>query len=317
MKRNDTPIPFIAAERNREVPAWVAALQRAMPDERIVAFKDLSLDDKENATVAIVANPDPLRLKELPSLRWVHSVWAGVERLVTDLAGSEIGIVRLVDPKLAATMAEAVLAWTLYLHREMPTYLAQQRQGLWRPLAYVAPQSRSVGILGLGELGRASAARLVDAGFKVCGWSRQPKSLAGVGCLSGADGLATMLAQTDILVCLLPLTAATRGLLAAETLGRLPQGASLINFARGAIVDDAALRAALDSGALAHAVLDVFTVEPLPREAWQWQHPRVTLLPHCSAATDIASAAHIVACNVRRYRETGEIPANVELARGY
>ncbi|MDI6747930.1 MAG: glyoxylate/hydroxypyruvate reductase A [Rhodocyclaceae bacterium] len=310
-------IPFVDNAGERTYAAWVAALQAAMPDERIVGFRQLGAADKNLATLAIVANPDPADLRQLPQLRWVHSVWAGVERLVADLGDTPLQIVRLVDPQMAETMAEAALAWTLYLHRDMPAYARQQRSNTWRALPHVRPENRRVGLLGLGSLGAASAQRLLAAGFRVSGWSRTPKSLPGIASFAGADGLAAMLRQTDILICLLPLTAQTRGLLDRDALARLPQGAALINFARGPIVVDADLRAALDSGHLDHAVLDVFDAEPLPVEQWHWQHPRVTVLPHCTAQTDLPSAAAIVAAAVRRYRKDGIVPGNVDPGRGY
>lgn len=311
------PIPFIATTDPEQEAAWVGELQTALREERIVSLRALSDDERKAATIAVVANPAPSDLRELPQLRWVHSVWAGVERLVADLGGSPLKIVRLIDPQLARTMAEAVLAWTLFLHREMPAYARAQQQRLWQARPYVRPEHRTVSLLGLGALGAASAIRLAANGFRVCGWSRAPKALPGVKCFSGDSGLETMLGQTDILVCLLPLTPETRGLLDAQRLAHLPRGASLINFARGPIVADEDLRAALDRGHLEHAVLDVFTVEPLPDDRWPWQHPRVTVLPHCSAPTDRQSAARIVADNIRRYRQSGELPACVDAARGY
>jgi glyoxylate/hydroxypyruvate reductase A len=310
-------IPFVASAGKPEYAAWVEQLRLALPEERIVAFAELSASERSAATLAVVANPDPAELRQLPGLRWVHSVWAGVERLLGDLGETPLPIVRLIDPQLAATMSEAVLAWTLYLHRAMPAYAQQQRAARWQPLAYVRPGRRSVGVLGLGELGAASALRLAANGFTVRGWSRTPRSLPGIECHHGSDGLDTVLACSDIVVCLLPLTPNTRGLLDAERLVRLPRGASLVNFARGAIVDDDALRALLDEGHINHAVLDVFATEPLPAASWHWRHARVTVLPHCSAPTDRESAAAIVAANVRRYRQTGELPACVDRARGY
>lgn len=311
------PIAFVSSEAAGARAAWVAELQRLLPEERIVAFAELDDDARRQVTVAIVANPDPGELRQLPRLLWMHSVWAGVERLVTDLGDAPPAVVRLVDPQLTATMSEAVLAWTLYLHRAIPVYAQQQREARWQPQAYVRPERRTVSVLGLGQLGAASAARLAANGFTVCGWSRERKELPGVACFCGEDELAAMFQRTDILVCLLPLTRATRALLDAERLALLPRGASLINFARGAIVDDDALRAALDRGQLAHAVLDVFATEPLPADRWHWRHPRVTVLPHCSAPTDRESAARIVAGNIRRYRLSGELPATVDTARGY
>lgn len=310
-------LPFIAPPGDPSAPDWLAALQAAMPEERVVALEALDDADCAGCEVAVVANPRPRDLRRLPRLRWVHSLWAGVERLLAELPEPAPAVVRLTDPRLAQTMAEAVLAWTLYLHRDMPRYARQQAARRWQPHPLPRAEDRVVTLLGLGALGAAAAQALRAAGFQVAGWSRQPKALEGVACHAGADALQPLLARTDVLVCLLPLTAQTRGLLDATALAALKPGASLINFARGAIVDDAALRAALDRGHLAHAVLDVFTHEPLPEEAWHWGHPGVTVLPHISAPTDRASAAALVAGRIRRFRATGEVPPAVDRAAGY
>lgn len=310
-------LPFVCAPGDPSAPAWRAALQAALPEERVVALDTLDAGQRAACEVAIVANPQPADLRTLPRLAWVHSVWAGVERLVGDLGDGGLPIVRLVDPQLADTMAEAVLAWTLYLHRDMPRYARQQAARQWLAHEPVRARDRTVSLLGLGALGEAAAQRLRGAGFQVRGWSRSRKQLAGVDCHAGDAELPAMLARTDILVCLLPLTAQTRGIVDAGALATLPAGASLINFARGPIVDDAALRAALDGGRLAHAVLDVFAQEPLPAPAWQWEHPSVTVLPHISAPTDRATASAIVAANIRRWRATGQMPQAVDAVRGY
>jgi len=311
------PIPFLAAPNYAYTHAWVEALQAAMPSEKIVAFSDLSEAERAFCKVAIVANPDPTQLQQLPQLEWVHSVWAGVERLVADLAHTNLKVVRLVDPQLARTMAEAVLTWVLYLHREIPAYSKQQTEKKWQARPYVKAQQRTVGLLGLGALGEAAAHSLLQVGFTVCAWSATEKTIPGISCFSGEDSLPAMLEKTDILVCLLPLTPKTQGLVDAQLLAQLPPGASLINFARGAIVNDTDLLQALDQKHLSHAVLDVFTLEPLPESEWQWQHPQVTVLPHCSAPTDRDTASLIVADNIQRYRATGELPQTVNMQRGY
>lgn len=311
------PIPFIAAAGYSRTRLWVQSLQQAMPQEKIVTLDAMSASEKAACQVAIVANPDPQQLQSLPALQWLHSVWAGVERLIADLGASDLTIVRLLDPQLANTMAEAVLAWTLYLHRDMPAYARQQARGQWLAREYVRPERKTVGLLGLGALGSQAAARLLGCGFQVCGWSRQRKALAGVTCYAGEAELETMLARCDILVCLLPLTPDTTGLLDARRLGWLPQGASVINFARGPILQQAALLAALDGGHLAHAVLDVFDQEPLPPDDRYWQHPQVTVLPHCSAPTDIETASQVVAGNVMAFRQSRIIPQGADPALGY
>ena len=311
------PIPFISGVPEDEAAQWREILAASLPEERICAPHALTAGERECVRLAIVADPDPAQLQEFPALEWIQSVWAGVERLVADLPAQDITVVRLIDPELARTMAEAVLAWTLYLHRDMPAYARQQRERLWRPLDYVPPGERQVGVLGLGELGRAAAENLRRAGFSVAGWSRSPRTLDGVRCLHGDDGLQDMLASSDVVVCLLPLTDSTRGLLDAHRLGWMRPEASLINFSRGPIVDDAALLAALDEGRLKHAVLDVFDAEPLAADSPFWAHPAVTVLPHISAPTQYASAARIVARNITEWRRSGQVPAGVDFKRGY
>lgn len=311
------PIAFVARPRYEQANAWLGALRQAMPSETIVHIGAMGDAQRRSVKVAIVANPDPEDLRALPSLCWVHSVWAGVERLVADLGDTDLKIVRLVDPQLATSMAEAVLAWTLYLHRDMPVYARQQREALWHALPYRRPGARTVGLLGLGSLGEAAAAVLQAAGFKVCGWSRQRKAIDGVKCFAGMQELDLLLESSDILVCLLPLTQETIGLLDSARLARLPEGAQLINFARGPIVVEAALKGALDAGYLRHAVLDVFNREPLTADAWEWHHPAVTVLPHISGPTDLETAAQIVARNIRRWRESGVMPPTIDTRTGY
>lgn len=308
-------IPYIGAPSQSQ--NWIDSLSRAMPDECVIPFLELSDEQRQRCSVAIVANPDPAALAQLPNLRWVHSVWAGVERLVANANPGAFEIVRLVDPQLANTMAEAVLAWTLFLHRDIPLYAAQQKQLRWLALPCVQFEARTVSIMGLGAMGSAAAMILTAVGFKVQGWSRRLKEIPGVHCFAGEDGLQKMLMSTDILVCLLPLTAQTTGLLNAERLALLPEQAGVINFGRGPIIDEQALRNALDNGNLKHAVLDVFNTEPLPPESWQWQHPRVTVLPHCAAVTNTDTASAIVARHILQYRMTGQIPAGVSVELGY
>jgi glyoxylate/hydroxypyruvate reductase len=310
-------LPFIAPPDAPFQAEWIAALQAAMPQETVVPLADMDEAARQRCEVAVVANPCPADLRRLPGLRWVHSVWAGVEQLLAELGDTPLRIVRLVDPQLADTMAEAVLAWTLYLHRDMPRYARQQRERCWQPRDLARAQDKTVGLLGLGALGSAAAARLGAAGFQVQGWSRTPRTLPGVTCHAGEEGLARLLAAADVLVCLLPLTPHTRGLLGDAAFARLKPGAGLINFARGPIVDDDALRRALDGGRLGHAVLDVFDVEPLPVDRWHWTHPAVTVLPHISAPTNRQTAARIVASHIAAYRQYGVIPPEVDRERGY
>lgn len=310
-------ITFVARLNEAETAAWIATLSMAMPQERIIAFQQLSAEERATATVAIVANPDPTQLDQLPALQWVQSLWTGVERLLTELRNPNIGIVRLEDPQLAATMAEAVLAWTLYLHRDMPAYAAQQRARVWHARPFRLPAERRVAILGLGHMGARAAQTLLANDFDVIGWSRTGKIIEGVKTFAGDATLNDVLAQADIVVCILPLTADTRNLLNKNRLAHFKAHAALINFGRGAIVNTSDLIAALDHGTLSHAVLDVFDTEPLSKESALWHHEKVTVLPHISAPTHRNSATKVVAENIARYRATGVMPKTVNRKVGY
>ncbi|SBS26929.1 Glyoxylate/hydroxypyruvate reductase A [Marinomonas aquimarina] len=310
-------IPFVSSLDEAEELIWLEALSQAMPDESILPLRKLTENERKLSEVAIVANPDPADLQTLPNLVWVHSVWAGVEKLLQQPVASHYSIVRLIDPELSRVMAEAVLAWTLFLHRDMPAYARQQTKAVWQPLPYVAASDRSVGILGLGELGRRAAQALSEQGFKVQGWSRTEKRMEQVQCLFGEEGLEQILKQSDILVCLLPLTTTTEGLLAGDNLAKIKPGAQLINFARGKIVDEDMLLYELNTGRIKHAVLDVFVYEPLPRSHPFWTHPNITVLPHISAPTTVQSASKIVAQNIRNYRHLSVLPDTVDTLLGY
>ena len=310
-----TQIPFVANVAAPEAADWLRALGDAMPEAEFVPFEKLSTT--KGHKTAVVANPDPSAIQALPDLVWVQSLWAGVEKLLHEPALDNVGISRLVDPALATTMAEAVLAWTLYLHRDMPGYNDLQNQCRWQQLPYVPAAKRRVGILGLGKLGEVAANGLVHTGFDVMGWSRQQKTITGVRCFSGAKGLSEMVKQCDILVCLLPLTPATKGLLGEDIFAKMPQGASVINFGRGPIIETPALMQALDKGTLNHAVLDVFDQEPLEENNPLWRHPKITVLPHISAPTTVETAANIAGENLRAYLSTGELPQLVNRTNGY
>lgn len=311
-----TPIPFVTSLGAGPAADWRRALGTALPGHRICAPEELDADERAAVRVAVVANPDPAALAAFPALEWVHSVWAGVERLVGTL-DPQIRIVRLVDPDLAQVMSEGVLGHVLYLHRRIPEYLAQQRAETWRQLEQVAASRRCVAVLGMGHLGQHAARQLGTVGFEVLGWSRTRRTVAGVETFGGTETLPEVLARADIVTVLLPLTDATRGLLDALMLAHCKPGAALVNVARGPIVETAALLGALDRGALSHAVLDVFDTEPLPQGDPLWSHPSVTVLPHVAAPTNRDTASAIVAGNLAAYFRDGTLPEAVDGARGY
>jgi len=310
-------IPFVAQLDDDETRLWQSVLRDALPGYQVVAFEQLDEAQRAGVEVAIVADPDPGDLALLPNLKWVQSLWAGVERLMTELPDAGFDIVRLTDPQLAADMSEAALAWTLYLHRDMPAYRVQQECKIWQHHELPLPSQRCVGVLGLGKLGTAAAGRLLANGFEVCGWSRSKAEIARVTTYAGPDGLSQILKRSDILIVLVPLTDQTHSLLNEETLALLPNGASIINFARGPVINDQALLAALDSGHLKHAVLDVFDIEPLPQDSPLWQHPKVTVLPHISARTNYHTASVLAAGNITRFFKNGEMPTVVDKTLGY
>jgi glyoxylate/hydroxypyruvate reductase A len=266
------------------------------------------LSDAERAAVdiAIVANPRPGQLTGYPNLRLIQSLWAGVDRLLDDpTLPAEVPLLRMVDPAMSAAMAETALWAVLSLHRGFFTYARQQAERRWVQHDQRRADEVHVLVAGQGELGCTVAARLVGQGYRVSGWSRtgrvpacQPAALPWLQ-HSGADAWPALAAQADIVVNLLPLTAATRGYFDAGRFAGFKRGAGFVNLARGAAVDDEALLAALDAGHLGHAVLDVFRREPLDPAHRYWHHPAVTVLPHVAALTDARSAAGIAAANVR------------------
>lgn len=235
--------------------------------------------------------------------RAVLSLWAGVEAVVGNDT-LRIPLTRMVDTGLERGMTEWVAGHVLRYHLGMDRHIVNPGH-IWHPDVPPLAEDRLVSILGLGTLGQACAAALVALGFQVTGWSRTPKSVPGVTCLSGEDGLQEALRRGEITVLLLPNTPATQNTINAKTLAQMPKGAFLINPGRGPLIDDNALIAALDSGHIAHATLDVFRVEPLPPEHPFWAHPKVTVTPHIAADTRPDTSAKIIAENIRR-NEAGE-----------
>ena len=251
-----------------------------------------------------------------PKCRAVLSLWAGVEHIVSNPTLTQ-PLARMADASLREGMVEWVMGHVLRYHLGMDAHITGQ-DGHWRD-ATVAPlaRQRKVGILGLGALGTACATALAALNFQVSGWARKPRQIDAIDCLSGADGLLKLLQHAEILVALLPETAQTQNILNADRLALLPKGARILNPGRGALIDDAALLAALDAGHIAHATLDVFRTEPLPPDHPYWTHAQVTVTPHIASATRPDTAANFVADNIARV-ERGKPPiALVDRAAGY
>ncbi len=293
-------IAFLARLPAASADQWLDALRAALPQDRFVA------GPAGDADIAVVANPAPGQLATMPGLRFIQSAWAGVDGLLNDPAlPANLPLARLIDPSLATQMAEAVAAHVLALHRQAPAYRAQQARSVWNPLPQPPASERQVGLLGFGEMARASAALLEKLGFRVCAWSR-----------SHGD-LDDLLASSDMVVNLLPLTAETRGVLGRDTFGRMKAGAAVINVGRGGHLVQADLLAALASGQLSHAVLDVFETEPPPADHVFWTHPAITVTPHIAAITDPISAAARIAANIGRFRRGEPVEGLVSPQAGY
>jgi glyoxylate/hydroxypyruvate reductase A len=314
-----TPIRVALAVDNMAAEAWRDALRDALTAVGIDADVTVFDGSPINARYAVVWQPPAQLFAVEKNLRAVFNTGAGIEWLLRlDALPATTPLFRLVDAGMAAKMAEYVCFYlariTRGLHRFGPA-----RQVDWnvdRPRG-TPPM---VGVMGLGAMGARVAQAAVLLGYRVSGWSRTSRSIDGVQTFAGADGLDPFLAQADILVNTLPLTDATRDLLDARRLALLPRGAHLINIGRGHTVVDADLLAALDSGHLASAILDVFRTEPLPPDHPFWHHPHIVVTPHLSAPTQREPAARQIAENIRAL-EAGAAPnsldAWVDRARGY
>lgn len=300
---------------SEERDAWLVELQRAMPDARW--HLHAPTQNAERIVAAVVANPPPGSLQGLPGLRLIQSLWAGVDRLLDDPSLPDVPLARMVDPAMSAAMAETALWATLSLHRRFFDYAQQQRDRHWYPLPQRRADEIEVAVLGMGQMGRTCARRLLETGYRVTGWNLHGGAIAGMALEHGLEALWPLLARSDIVINLLPLTAQTAGLLDRRFFAAMRRGAALVNLARGGHLVEADLLEALDSGQLARAVLDVFRQEPLATNHPFWCHPRVTVLPHIAAATDMRSAASIVAQNLQALRDGRPISYLVQRKRGY
>jgi len=272
----------------------------------------------EDITAAVTWNHPPADLFRYPNLRLLISMGAGVDHLFRPPGPPPgVAVVRLVDRLLTTAMSEYVLLAVLRHHRQDAGYRALQAARVWEELPAPDTEATRIGILGLGTLGADAARKLAALGFRVAGWSRTPKALDGIETFAGAESLFPFLARTDILVCLLPLTPATEGILCARTLAALPRGAYVINAARGGHVVEEDLLEALDTGQISGATLDVFRTEPLPPGHRFWTHPKVIMTPHAASITIPRSVAPQVVENLARLREGRPLLNVVDVSVGY
>jgi len=295
---------------------WEKALRDAMPEEDLRIYPDVeSLADID---VALFAHRRPGVFPRLNNLKLIVGLQAGVDSLLTDPElPADIPIVRACQEGGDRLIAEYMLMQVLMHHRHIGSYIDDQRSAIWekRPV-YLASETR-VGYMGVGMIGRACAEIVRDVGFNVASWTRTPNDIPGVENFNGPDGLVPFLARTDILVNILPLTPETENILNSELFAGLPQGARIINIGRGQHVNDGDLMAALDSGHLAAATLDVFRKEPLPADDPLWRHPKIVITPHTARKSRPANAAPQVAEAIRCLRAGKPLPQLVDRNVGY
>lgn len=295
---------------------WRNALQAQLPQLRILHADEVT--DAADIHYALAWKAPEGFFDSMVNLRLIINLGAGVDSLVgrKDLPAG-VPITRITDPRMARMMAGYVLFATLRYARDIPWFEQAQRRGEWAYRHPRSPEDVRVAVLGLGELGSYAASELQRQGLNVLGWSRSPRQIEGVQCYSGIETLDTVLSQAEILVIMLPLTPRTRGLLTRDRLKKLPQGAALINVARGSLVDQAAMTELIQSGHIGAATLDVFEREPLPADDPLWSMENVLITPHLASVAIPASAAKQVADNILRVSR-GDQPANrIDPARGY
>ncbi len=298
----------------RAVDAWRDALAAALPEAAIAVWPDGPADP----AYACVWRPPAEFFARVRPAKAIFNLGAGVDALLAvPTLPRDIPVVRLEDAGMAEQMAEYVTLAVLRAYREADTYEALQRERRWQPRPRLAKASFGVGLLGCGVLGLAIAAALAPFGFPLTAWSRTRKALPGIASYAGDGELGAFLATARVLVCTLPATSATDGLLDRATLSQLPRGAHVVNVARGELVVDADLLALIDEGHLAGATLDVFRTEPLPAHHRFWHHPRITVTPHVSAVTLVPESVAQVAAKIRRLERGQTVTGVVERDRGY
>jgi len=283
-----------------------------------VAFVEPS-DVHDPATIRYLAawNPSADLIASLPALEVLFSIGAGIDQFDMARLPPHVRVVRMIEPGIRQGMVEYVTMAVLALHRNLIDHGIAQREGRWNPITLVPAAQRRVGVMGLGNLGQAVLEGLAPFGFALSGWSRSAHAIDGVTCHAGEAALPAFLSSCDILICLLPLTPETRGILCRDRLAQLPSGASLINVGRGGHLVEQDLLSLLDEQHLSGAVLDVFDPEPLPAGHAFWTHPRIVMTPHVASMTRADSAARALIANIRRHAAGEAMEGEVARGRGY
>lgn len=294
---------------------WRQAFSKQAPDVEFRKWPDLG--DPSEVRYIIAWKPIPHLMQRFPNLKVLYSAGAGVDQFDLSRLPDHVSVVRLIDASMADIMAEYVVFSVLSLHRDIFEYQIRQRERSWMPLPIIPACERRVGVMGAGSLGLSSLERLRPFGFQLSAWNRSPKEVPGGHCYVGEQQLHEFLGQCDILVNLLPLTPETQGILNAATLSLLPQGAGLVNVARGAHLVEEDLLWALKSGRIGGAVLDVFNQEPPSPDHPFWHHPRVLMTPHIASNVQVKGAVEVIVRNL--YREQRGLPPlnTIDRSKGY
>ncbi|WP_333606368.1 2-hydroxyacid dehydrogenase [Arsukibacterium sp.] len=288
-------------------------LQQALPQTPIYIWPDIPRP--EQVSFAVLWKQPLGALASLPALKALQSFGAGVDGILADPGLPPMPLARIVDPALTKAMINYLDGIESYYRLRLDQFVAQQQARTWRSRS--PRRFQRICVLGLGELGAAVATHFLQKGYQISGWSRRPKQLSGVDCYAGLSALPEAFANAQLVICLLPLTPETKQMLNTEVLAMMAPGSIFINVARGAIVDDAALLQALDSGHLAAACLDVFATEPLPTEHPYWQHPAVLVTPHSSAVTRVETVIAQIVDNYQRTEQGLPLLNQVDLSQGY
>ena len=310
--------PYQPGEGKGDNPhEWIDNLHAYLPDLEVRIWPEIG--ERDDIEFALVWDPPPGELQRCRNLKVIFSLGAGVDDVLDPdpYLPADVPVARLTDDSLARQMTEYVIYTVLHFHRGMPAFAQMRSERRWVTLPAMEPGDRRVGVMGTGVIGGAAAHHLAVLGFDVLGWTRRPRRIENVRGFHGREQLTAFLEQTDILVCVLPLTAQTHGIINTQTLSALPPGAYVINVARGGHVVDADLLAALDRGHIAGAALDCFNEEPLPPEHPYWAHPKVLLTPHIAGEGVVRSMTAHIAENIVRSREGRDLIGLVDREAGY
>lgn len=294
---------------------WAELLAQLAPEADFRQWPETG--DPATVEYLVAWQPPADILQQFPNLKVLFSVGAGADQFDYQQLPAELPVVRMVEQGLINGMVEYVTFAVLGLHRDMPRYLQQQREQRWQAHPMLPASRRRIGVMGLGSLGEAVLKPLLALGFDCGGWSRTPRQIEGVRCWAGNDQLGDFLARSDILVCLLPLTDSTRGILNAACFNQLPPGAALVQAGRGAQLSHDDLLQALDSQQLSAAVVDVTDPEPLPADHPFWRHPAIWLTPHIASQTVPETAVAALLANIRRFEAGEPMIGLIDRQKGY